>query len=131
MKKISRFDFFKLFIVLFTTLSISKWVIACSESKNESDGGDNGGGPTPQPDCLNAGTNVAIGGNHGHQLTVSKAAVAAAVEETYDITGSAGHTHFVTITAADFANLAANQQIVKTSSASGHTHSVTVSCALA
>lgn len=131
MKKLSRMEFFKMFITVFTLVGLGRIVAACSDNKDSTDNGGGGGGNTPQPDCLNAGTTVSISANHGHQLTVSKAAVAAGVQQTYDIQGSAAHNHTVTITAEDFADLAANQSIIKTSSAAGHTHTVTVSCALA
>ena len=137
MRRITRAEFFQLFIPMFIFLGFSKWLAACSDEKNDTaDGGDGGGGggTDPQPDCLNAGTQVAISANHGHVLVVSKAAVVAAQEETYDITGSAGHVHSVTLTSAHFASLAANQQVVVASTpadGAGHTHNVTVSCALA
>lgn len=82
------------------------------------------------PSCTENGTVVDIQTNHGHTLTVSKEDVIAGVEKTYDITGSSGHTHAVTLTAGDFAALAANNAVVVTSTeGSFHTHEVTVSCA--
>ncbi len=136
MKKLTRSEFFRIFLPLVAVFGLGHWISACSDNGGGSDdGGDGGGGGnTLQPDCLNAGTVVAISANHGHTLVVSKAAVAAGVEETYSITGSAGHAHSVTITASHFASLAANQQVVITSTpadGAGHTHNVTVSCALA
>ena len=51
-------------------------------------------------------------------------------EKTYNIAGSAGHAHEVTVTAANFSTLANNQQVVVSSTTeNGHTHSVTISCA--
>lgn len=82
--------------------------------------------------CLANGTSVSIGTNHGHSLTVSKADVAAAAAKTYDIMGTAIHTHSLTLTAADFQMLEANQTITVTSTAGGsdgHTHVVRVLCA--
>ena len=80
--------------------------------------------------CAANGTAVAIAANHGHVLVVSKADITAAAVKTYDITGTAGHAHSVTVTAANFAALAGNTSIMVTSTAGGgHTHMVTVSCA--
>lgn len=132
MKKLTRSEFFKLFIPFFVILGLGKWAAACGGNNGDTDdGGDGGGGNGPQPDCLNAGTQVAIAGNHGHALVVSKADVAAGVTQAYDIQGSATHSHTVTLTSTHFASLAANQQVVVTSTGGPHPHSVTVSCALA
>jgi hypothetical protein len=76
------------------------------------------------------GTSVNIAGNHGHVLMVSKAEVTAAADKTYDITGTAAHSHSVTVTAANFATLASNQSVSLTSTSGGnHTHSILVMCA--
>ena len=92
--------------------------------------------PSPTPpntdpkDCQANGTTTSIGSNHGHDLTVSKADVDAAIEKSYSIQGTSGHNHGVTITATNFTALKSNQSIQVTStSGSGHTHSVTVGCA--
>ncbi len=93
-------------------------------------GGTGGAGGASTGDCVNNGTNVVIGTNHGHMLVVDKADVVAGMNKTYDITGSSMHSHSVTLTAADFMTLAQNQQIMVTSTTGGaHTHSVTVTCA--
>jgi hypothetical protein len=100
---------------------------------------DGNGGGTPdarRPDAMPAavdceanGTNVIIGTNHGHAMTVSKADVTAGVDKLYDLQGVSPHPHTVTITAADFTMLQANTMIIKTSSNdAGHTHSITVRC---
>ncbi len=91
-------------------------------------GGSGGGGGAG--DCLANGTNVSIGSNHGHNLTVSKEDVEAGTAKTYSIMGSSGHNHTVTITEGNFATLQSNSSItVESSSGDSHTHSVTVSCA--
>jgi len=75
-------------------------------------------------------TNSNSGGNHEHSLSKSMADVNAGVEKTYNITGSAGHSHEVTVTAANFSTLANNQKAeVSSTKENGHTHSVTISCA--
>jgi hypothetical protein len=98
-------------------------------------GGDDGGTPDSggsQRNCALNGTTATIDANHGHVLMVLKSDVTAGVEKTYDIMGTATHTHSVTITAANFATLQsnANGSVMVTSTSGGaHTHSVTVICA--
>ena len=80
--------------------------------------------------CSANGTAISISANHGHVLVVSKEDVAAGVDMTYDIMGTAAHTHSVTITAAQFATLQTNQSITTTSTvASSHSHMIVVMCA--
>ncbi len=91
---------------------------------------DDGEDPPPTGNCTANGTTVTIDGNHGHTLVVTKEEVAAAAAKTYDITGSSGHAHSVTISAAQFATLASSGSLMVTSSSGGgHTHSVAVFCA--
>lgn len=90
--------------------------------------GDSMQGPTGN--CLANGTATAIGGNHGHVLVVPMADIAAGAQRTYDIRGTADHTHQVTLTAADMATLQQNVAARETSSvALSHSHPITVSCA--
>lgn len=102
-------------------------------------GGDDGGGDddggnldAATRSCTVNGTNVAIGSNHGHVMMVSAADVSAGANKTYDITGSATHSHSVTVTAANFASLQSNpggSVMVESTSGGGHTHSITILCA--
>ena len=82
-------------------------------------------------DCIANGTNVSIGANHGHTLTVSRFDVDAGVDSTYSILGTSTHNHQVTVTAANFSSLKSNQSIsvLSDDSGSGHTHNVLISCA--
>lgn len=99
-------------------------LIACG-----SDDDDMEPGPA---NCLTNGSNVTIGSNHGHAMTVTMADVSAGVEKTYNITGSSAHAHSVTISAAQFAMLAASGSAsVSAVSTTGdsHTHNITVTCA--
>lgn len=93
-------------------------------------GGDDGGGGTPDsPAAACTAPTAAIQGNHGHTLTVSIADVNAGLDKTYDITGSSGHPHMVTITAADFTMIkAGTTRMVVSTSGGGHTHPVNVMC---
>lgn len=102
-----------------------------------SDGGSGGDAGTPDSgtankSCTTNGTNVTIGANHGHTLTVSAADVTAGVEKTYDIQGSSPHAHSVTVTAANFATLQSNPNAtlaLTSTSGGGHTHEITILCA--
>lgn len=115
-------------------------LIGCSSSDDSVDDGP-GPGPDPDPDpdpqagnCLQNGTDTTISANHGHDLTVSKEDVDAAVEKTYTLSEASTnqHVHTLTITSAQFATLKSNNEITATSSSdSGHTHSVNVKCATA
>lgn len=103
-------------------------LLNCSNSDDSENNNNNNQGN--DPDCITNGTNTNIAANHGHTLTVSVADVSAGNEKTYNIAGSAGHAHEVTVTAANFSTLANNQQVVVSSTTeNGHTHSVTISCA--
>lgn len=79
--------------------------------------------------CLANGSTSRIAGNHGQVLTVTKADIAAGASKTYDIRGTADHTHQVTLTAADMAALQQNMQAQEISTTdSGHSHTIAVLC---
>ncbi len=89
-------------------------------------GGKGGGGGGS---CDNGATASDISANHGHTLAVPAGDIQAATEKTYDIQGSSGHPHSITLTAADFATLAKGTEVIVVSSEdAGHTHNVTVKC---
>lgn len=104
-------------------------LLSCSSSSDDS----NTNTPPPtggNPDCLANGTNSNIGANHGHSISVPIADINAGVDKTYDITGSGGHPHSVTVSAVNFNMLKNNQSIsVGSTLGDGHTHNVTISCA--
>jgi hypothetical protein len=84
----------------------------------------------PSGDCAANGSGATIGGNHGHVLVVSKADIVAGAQKTYDIRGTADHTHQVTLTAADMASLQQNIGAHEASTVTlSHSHSIAVSCA--
>ena len=63
-------------------------------------------------------------------MTVSMADVTAGVQKDYNIQGTSGHPHTVTVTAAMFAMLQQNLQVMVVSSVdAGHPHTVTIRCA--
>jgi hypothetical protein len=70
-----------------------------------------------------------IGGNHGHELTVATADLDATITKVYDIRGSAGHTHSVTLTVANFQSLMSGMAVTVTSSEEpGHSHVISIGC---
>jgi hypothetical protein len=96
---------------------------------------DDGGDPGPDANggaCTTSAASVNIGTNHGHALTVSAADVAAGNEKAYNIQGTSGHPHTVTVTAAMFTMLKNNTPVTVTSTTNGtpaHPHTVTITCA--
>ncbi len=86
--------------------------------------------PAAPTDTGPAGCRGTISSNHGHTLTVPRADVDAGTARDYDIRGSAGHTHTVSLSAADFTLLQTTGSVIVTSSSgAGHDHMVTVNCA--
>ena len=95
-------------------------LVACGGGSDDDDSGGN---------CVMSGASVNIGGNHGHSMSVTAAEVSAGVAKTYDIRGSADHTHSVTISAGAFAMLATNQSAMTISTTvDNHSHNIMVSC---
>jgi len=134
MNKINRTQFLRSALALASAGIGAAGLAACSS--------DNGYGGTPPPGtggttgggltnaCDTHPPTDTIASNHGHVLTVTTADAAAAVDKTYDIMGTASHTHSVTITAAMFATLETGAVITTTSTTtSGHSHGITVMCA--
>jgi hypothetical protein len=93
----------------------------------DSSSGDSSGTTGNAFDC-SVDPTVEIGTNHGHEITVTAAEIAAGVEIVYDIQGVSPHPHTVTLTEADFATLVAQGQVVVNSSDAGHVHVVTITC---
>jgi hypothetical protein len=80
--------------------------------------------------CENEAPTDTIASNHGHTLTVTQADVAAGTLKTYDIQGSSGHTHSVTVSPGNFATLRAGGLVQLTSTnGGGHSHGITITCA--
>lgn len=103
-----------------------------SSSPTEPDAaaGSGSGSGSNLASCEQNGTNATIGANHGHTLMVTSADVTAGADKTYNIRGTADHTHTVTITAAMFQMLQQNHAITTTSSTDAlHDHSILVACA--
>ena len=83
--------------------------------------------PPPVPSCGSAGQDIS--GNHGHVLAIPSADLDSMVDKSYDIMGSADHTHTVTFTAAQLATLKTHAPVtVTTTTTLGHSHQVTATC---
>ncbi len=112
------------FISTLLTGTAGIFVVASCGSSNSVDA------PTVFGNCLQNGTTVTIAANHGHVMLVDKTEVAAAVAKSYDIMGTADHTHSVMVSAANFGQLSTNHSItVQSSVTNAHQHSITVVCA--
>ena len=71
---------------------------------------------------------AAISGNHGHSLIVTMADITAGVQKCYDVAGTAGHSHYITLMPADFTMLAGGGTVTKFS-CNGGDHQYVISCA--
>jgi hypothetical protein len=71
-----------------------------------------------------------VGRNHGHVFSVTFADVSAGVARTYDLTGSSGHPHAVTLSAEDMKALLDGQIVrMQSTRVGGHAHRLLVRCA--
>jgi len=71
-----------------------------------------------------------IGRNHGHIFPIGMDDLRAGVEKTYDLSGTSGHRHTITVTAADFARVRAGELVrLASSREGGHIHRLLLACA--
>ena len=93
-------------------------------------GSSNGSGADAKAtSCTMDGTTAAIDDNTGHVLNVTTADVIAGAGKTYDIMGTADHTHNVEMTPNLFALLQQDRSAMVTSSTTdGHNHDITITC---
>jgi hypothetical protein len=83
-----------------------------------------------------SGCNETIAANHGHVLTIALSDLDSMVDKTYDIRGTADHTHSVTFTVAQLGQLKAGQTVNVTSTTSSsvtygtHSHAISANCVL-
>ena len=91
-------------------------------------GGGDGGTPTPPPPSGGI-CGAGISDNHGHMLSVPITDLDSPTAKTYDIQGSAAHSHSVTFTVAQLQMLKAGQTVSVSSSVTlGHDHSIAERC---
>ncbi len=87
--------------------------------------GEDSPGPTPTP---GAGISGQVSANHGHTVSISAAELTAGNQITLTFSGTANHTHMVTLTSSEVSQLAMpnHQAVAKTSTTdAGHNHTVT------
>ena len=71
-----------------------------------------------------------VGKNHGHVLTIPFADVEAGAEKSYDIAGTSGHPHTVTLSPENLKTLLTGQDLrMKSSRDHQHQHRILVKCA--
>jgi hypothetical protein len=93
-------------------------------------GGDSSNPPAPAPAPGSLACTAAISDNHGHVLAIAAADLDSTTDKTYDIEGTAGHTHSVTFTAAQLAQLKAGTTVsVTTTMTLNHDHRIGEHCA--
>ena len=88
-------------------------------------GGGDGGSTTPPVGTC--GATIAL--NHGHTLTIAQADLNSLMDISYDIHGTADHTHSVTFTAAMLASLKTGSSVnATTTTTNAHNHAITERC---
>lgn len=91
-------------------------------------GGGYGGGGTPTSSC-----GASIAGNHGHNVPILVADLDSTSDRTYDIRGTAAHTHGITLSTAQLAQLKAGMTVNVTSTpgdTDNHTHAISLACTI-
>ena len=93
-------------------------------------GGDSGAAPAAPAPPAGIACAATISDNHGHVLAIPAADLDSTTDKTYDIQGTAGHTHSVTFTAAQLAQLKAGTTVsVTTTMTLSHDHRIGEHCA--
>ncbi len=83
-----------------------------------------GTGATAGVGCSNT-----IAANHGHILTIALADLDSVTDKTYDIVGSADHSHSVTLTVAQLRTLKTGASVTTISSTTlSHQHDIVITC---
>jgi len=73
-----------------------------------------------------------IGRNHGHAFPITLSDVLAGLEKTYNLAGTSGHTHAITVTKAHFEKLRTGEVVrLASTKEGGHIHRLLLQCALA
>jgi hypothetical protein len=80
--------------------------------------------------CPSGGRHANISRDPKHNLVIPRADIEAGVTTTYDIQGTSGHPHFVTLEPEHFAAILRGETVtLKSSRDAFHTHDVTILCA--
>lgn len=84
--------------------------------------------PAQGQSCSFAGAS-AITGNHGHSVTLPRATLEAGADGSFEIRGTADHSHALTLTGAQLSALLAGETLTLDASTTlEHSHSVTLRC---
>jgi hypothetical protein len=84
---------------------------------------------SPSVSTASAGCGSIFDFNHGHVLTVLRSDLDSATAKSYDIQGTADHTHTVTFTLAQLASLKSGASVTVTSTTTDyHQHVISLSC---
>lgn len=107
-----------------TAAAMTAAALGCASDDSSADGEDTGGG------MCDGDVAGSIASNHGHEATVPLADIEAGAAHDYDITGTASHSHTLTVSAGNMTKIAGGQSVMVTSSsaADGHNHVVTLAC---
>lgn len=85
--------------------------------------------PTPAPPLPATCGATSISANHGHALIIPVADVDSMVNMTYNITGTADHSHTIVLTPAQLQSIKTRTAVqINSSSDVGHFHEVVVNC---
>jgi hypothetical protein len=97
-------------------------VTGCGDKSSPSSPSSNSGGTSGTAQDV-TGT---VSANHGHVATVKAVDIRNGIAVTPDITGTATHTHMVSLTATQVQQIGNRQQVVVTSTTdAAHSHTVT------
>lgn len=110
--------------MMFRPLAIALWLFAGLSACGGGGGADAG----PRDSGGASACSAIVDDNHGHAVSVPRADVEAGGTHTYDIRGTASHTHTITLSPAEFAVLNELGMVIVTSSLVGHSHMVTIDC---
>ncbi len=131
----TRKDFLRVIVTLGGASALTALAGCSSSSDSGPSTGDTGTAPT------DTGTKADTGGscgsiagdfdfNHGHVLDMPVADLTATGDKTYDIHGTATHTHSITFTEPQRKSIAGGTPVKVTTTTSGaHQHEITAHCA--
>jgi hypothetical protein len=95
----------------------------------QSCGGGSSDGGAGAAGTAGVGCSNAIALNHGHVLTIKLTDLDSATDMTYDIQGSADHSHSVTLTVAQLHTLKTGASVSTVSTTTlSHQHDIVITC---
>lgn len=128
--KLDRKEFLRTALAMTGLGFVASRIVACGSDGGSSATGTAGTGGGNANACADSAPSETIASNHGHTLTVTQADVEAGAMKVYDIQGTSGHAHSVTVSQGSFTRLRAGESVQLTSTnGGGHTHGITIVCA--